>query len=182
MTIASIFFSIALIGLVGLYVSRPLLQPRLFRRRRRSRYERLAAQKEDLLYQIQNLDFDYETGKIAGTDYQQQRQALISETKLVLMQLDDIESTANDLIKEPGSTTDLRPAADVDQDIEKAVAAMRSQRSPSDGSPEPQELIAAHSRSKNGERSFCTECGKPIDEGDKFCTHCGHAVKQSQEA
>lgn len=183
MTITSLLFIIALLGLVGLYVSRPLLQPRLFRRQRISRYERLVAHKEALLYQIQNLDFDYETGKIAGSEYQQQRKDLISETKLVLMELDEIESAASESTMDPGSGAEPQPTAEVDQEIENAVAALRGQGMRADGSNVHTESLApAVSKSNNGERSSCSECGKPVDQGDKFCTHCGHEVKQSQTA
>jgi hypothetical protein len=180
MTLASLFFSIALFGLVGLYVARPLLQPRL-RRRRMSRYERLLAEKEEILYKIQTLDFDYETGKLPESTYQQQREILMSDARALLIQLDEVEATGAKTIKVTGATLTTDASSDIDNDIELAVTTLRKQHTQIDSSQDGREPVtAATFSSKNGGSQTCSSCGNPLDQGDKFCAFCGHAIKQPQ--
>ena len=180
MTLSSLFFSIALIGLVGLYVSRPLLQPRL-RRRRLSSYERLLAEKEAILFQIQSLDFDYETGKLNELTYQQQREILMSDARAILIQLDEVEATGDESSKVIGTTVQANTSSPTDNDIELAVATLRKKHSQLDRSQDGREPVPVDtSSSKNGGSDYCSHCGKPLDEGDKFCAFCGQAVKQPQ--
>jgi len=35
-------------------------------------------------------------------------------------------------------------------------------------------------QASNGQGSYCHNCGKYLDPGDKFCTHCGQAVRAVQ--
>jgi hypothetical protein len=180
MTIGSLFFSIALLGLVGLYVARPLLQPR-FRRRRISSHERLLAEKEAILYQIQSLDFDYETGKLTESTYQQQREILMSEARSILIQLDEVEATGAKATKVSGTTPATSASSEIDSDIESAVTTLRKQHTQLDSSQDGREPVTTGtSSSKNGGSEYCSSCGKPLDQGDKFCAFCGHAVKQTQ--
>jgi hypothetical protein len=55
------------------------------------------------------------------------------------------------------------PAAeeDVYSQIEAAIAAKRHR----------------HVLSGKGQQGFCSQCGQPVDSGDKFCAHCGQAIK-----
>lgn len=48
---------------------------------------------------------------------------------------------------------------DVYSQLEAAVAARRHQ----------------HAMSSNGHARYCTQCGQPLDAGDKFCSRCGQA-------
>ena len=180
MTLGSLFFSFALLGLVGLYVARPLLQPRL-RRRRLSSYERLLAEKETVLYKIQSLDFDYETGKLPESTYQQQRESLMSDARSILIQLDEVEATGEKTSKVTGTTLQMNATSEIDNDIELAVMTLRKQHTQLDSSHDGREPVTVGtSRSKNGGSDYCSHCGKPLDEGDKFCAFCGQAVKQPQ--
>jgi hypothetical protein len=58
---------------------------------------------------------------------------------------------------------DELPAAngDVNSQIEAAVAERRHQQA----------------ISKNGQTGYCTQCGQPIDAGDKFCSRCGQPLQ-----
>ena len=98
MTLGAFFFSIAILVVVGLYLAQPLLQPRLVRGKQISPYQDLLTQKDAILYQIQGLDLDYETGKISESEYQEQREALVSEAKAVLIQLDEFEMAVDEAI------------------------------------------------------------------------------------
>jgi len=37
-----------------------------------------------------------------------------------------------------------------------------------------------HTVSSNGQTSFCTQCGHPLDLDDKFCARCGQPVQVTQ--
>lgn len=50
---------------------------------------------------------------------------------------------------------------DVYSQIEAAIAARRQRMAPAG----------------NGQVGFCSQCGQPIDAGDKFCAHCGQPLK-----
>ena len=74
MTIGSIFLGLALLGLVGLYIARPLIKPESRSMPKLTTYQALTAQKEAILAQIRSLDFDYDTGKLTDADYHRQRE------------------------------------------------------------------------------------------------------------
>ena len=187
MTIGTIFFSLAILGIVGLYVAKPLLQPRFGRRKRISRLDRLELQKEALLIQIGDLDFDYQTGKLTEDDYQKQRSELMAEATSILQQMDKLQSQS-DLTEPTADESELvKSASDIDTEIEAAIAktaaqlhASGAEYKGSDSKGESQ--IEDHSRALANERIFCAKCGQAADPGDKFCTICGHTLKQPQHA
>lgn len=37
-----------------------------------------------------------------------------------------------------------------------------------------------HAQSSNGHAGFCTQCGQPLDAGDKFCARCGQPLRVAQ--
>ena len=61
---------------------------------------------------------------------------------------------------------DEMPAEDGDvySQIEAAVAERRHQ----------------YAMSSNGQAGFCTQCGQPLDLGDKFCAGCGQPLQVTQ--
>lgn len=157
MTTGSILLGLALLILIALFVARPFLQrPAGNERRRSSSYQALATRKEALLEQIRELDFDQETGKIANELYQLQRARLVSQAAALLQQLDDVVTPA-----------DPRLPADVDEQIEAAVARLRTQPAPA-------------ATASNGSGGYCPQCGRPTDAGDKFCAACGHQLPTKQ--
>lgn len=182
MTYGSIFLGLALFVLVGLYVLRPILAPDVARGRNSTEYDHLLALKDAYLAQIHTLDFDYETGKIPEGDYQRQRARLMTETKDILMHMDEIEGLALS-VEELPTEIDLVavPAADTDGEIEAAVARLRqSHRAPTPIIAEKIEASGAEQGASNGEKKFCSQCGHGIDSEDKFCVSCGHQIKVPQ--
>ena len=93
MTIGSILLGLALLVMVGLFVTRPLFVRDPHRRRRMSERQALEAQKEAVLVEIRNLDFDYETGKVPEADYREQREAYIGEATELLMRIDQLDES-----------------------------------------------------------------------------------------
>ena len=157
MTTGSILLGLALLILIALFVARPFLQrPAGNERRRSSSYQALATRKEALLEQIRELDFDQETGKIANELYQLQRARLVSQAAALLQQLDDVVTPADPSLP-----------ADVDEQIEAAVARLRTRPAPA-------------ATASNGSGGYCPQCGRPTDAGDKFCAACGHQLPTKQ--
>lgn len=172
MSIGSIFLGLALLVLVVVYLSYPLLGQGNPEKGRLSGRTLLLEQKEALLDQLRALDFDYETGKLPEQLYTPQRAQLLQETTAVLQQLDTL----------PGAR---QPVADAD--IEAAIARAR-QTKMSTPAPDDAAIEAMVSRARrsstvsvavangNGRVNFCPQCGKAIQAGDKFCTTCGHKL------
>jgi hypothetical protein len=177
MTIGSILLGIALLVLVGLFVTRPLIMPDPYRRRRTTERQRLVSQKEALLTLIRNLDFDYDTGKVSESDYKWQREGWVDQAAGILQQLDELDETldtgavVSDMEPEKPQTKQL---SDIEMDVEAAIESRRTATLKVTGKP------AGLSERANGRFRFCPECGLPIDPEDKFCSSCGHKLLLSQ--
>lgn len=165
--------------LVGLYVGQPLLDAGRRRRPRRTVRLGLLVQKDALLAQIQDLDFDFETGKLPEASYRGQRAELVAEAKSVLKQLDRLDEVTK-------SDDDLRPDAEfgqalaLDADIEAAVTRIRQGRWRV--AKPVREPAGDNGREKrpvgDGQNKFCPQCGRSTDPGDKFCAACGYRLTE----
>lgn len=152
MTAGSILLGIALLIIVILFVARPLLTPKPVESSRASERRRLEQQKEAILHEIRELDFDHETGKVPTDVYDGQRAHLMAQAAAILQTLDEIADESNE---------DLR------RQIEAVIAQHRHQ---------PTKPVAV----SNGQGGFCTNCGRHLEQGDKFCAGCGQAVRAAQ--
>lgn len=163
MTAGSVLLGISLLAAVALYLAYPFWgAPARQKRVRRSQHDILLEQKEALLAQIRNLDFDFSTGKIAPELHDPQRAELMAAATTVLQQLDDLEK---------GGTV-------TDDAMEAAIARARRTRS---AKPDDAEIEAAVARARqpnkaNGRTQFCPQCGHRVDATDKFCAACGHSL------
>lgn len=188
MSIGSLLLGAAVILLVGLFLARPLLQHPRDQYRRRTERQELLNQKDTLLAQVEILDFDFETGTMPEQDYKQQRRQMVAQAAEILKKLDAYEDVPEPVVSNRG----------LDNDIETAVAALRRpkvRRTPRADSPKAisQPVTAAKSTTvpqpkpqipqtttqapaTNGRVKFCSQCGQPVDEGDKFCAHCGNKI------
>lgn len=110
MTIGSILLGLALLLLVLLYLARPFLRKEETTATFTSSRQQLLAQKEALLTQISALDFDFETGKVPETLYQQQRAEMVAKAAIIFEQL-----------------AALPQDEAVDSEIEAAIAQLRTQ-------------------------------------------------------
>lgn len=146
MTIGSILLGAALLIVVLLYLARPLLRQKSTGKAPQTQRQQLLNQKEATITQILSLDFDFETGKVPQTLYEQQRSELIAEAAIILERLD---SLPQDEV--------------VDAEIEAAIAHLR-------------EHVPAPLASTNGHKRYCPECGTAVDLSDKFCANCGHKL------
>jgi len=99
MTIGSILLGLALLVVVILYLARPLLMSEPTTTSSVNSRRQLEQQKESLLVEIKELDFDHETGKIPTDVYEQHRAQLMSEAAVVLKALDELTVDSDEALR-----------------------------------------------------------------------------------
>jgi zinc-ribbon domain len=168
MQITAIFFTLAILILVAIYLYAPFLE----RRARRVTEEEhelsaLMAERDRVINSLQELDFDFKLGKIPQDDYPTQRASLLQKGADILRKIDSIAP-------QPASIQDA------DARIEKAIAARRADSSvskPEVSDDDLESMIAARRKSyKEKSSGFCPKCGKPVMVSDRFCPSCGKAL------
>src|SRR5207244_1615671 len=97
MQLVSIFFTLGILIIVGLFLYAPFLE----RRARRVTVEEqelstLLAERERAINALQELDFDYKLGKVPEEDYPIQRTNLLQKGAEVLKRIDELTPKADD--------------------------------------------------------------------------------------
>lgn len=175
MDIGSIFLFFALLILVGIFVTRPLLERKAAVASSTSpemqhELSSLLAERDRILNSLEELDFDHTMGKIPAEDYPVQRALLLREGAQVLRRLDELEQRA--------------PADDLESRLERAIAERRAtiQREapatpPAGDDDQLEALLAARRRARQAKSAgFCPQCGRPIQITDRFCPRCGREL------
>ncbi|MEZ0395599.1 MAG: zinc ribbon domain-containing protein [Anaerolineales bacterium] len=147
MELIALLLLLAVLVLVVLFVARPLVRPPLEPHTTPQEEADLLSEREHILANLQELDFDYALGKIPEADYAAERARLIRRGADLLRQLD---------ARKPRPSARKRRLSD--EDLEALIAKRRQAR-----------------REKAG--GFCPQCGKPVLRADKFCPSCGHNLK-----
>ena len=167
MQAAPVFFTLAVLVLVAMYLYAPFTNRRA-RRVTEEEHETstLLAERDRVINSLQELDFDHNLGKIPDEDYPNQRANLLQKGAEILRRLDEIA---------PGSTQE-----DKEKSIERAVAARRADASaakPELSDDDLESMISSRRRGRK-ERSagFCPKCGKPVMVTDRFCPSCGKSL------
>jgi predicted nucleic acid-binding Zn ribbon protein len=156
MDLAAILFLIALLLVVSLYLVTPLMNNRPRRAREETQeVSSLLAERERLLNALQELDFDFQLGKIPEEDYPEQRADLLKRGADILKKLDALAPSRP---QPQASATPAKAEALGDDEIESLLAARRKAR-------------------KAKAAGFCPRCGKPILLTDQFCPNCGKALQ-----
>jgi hypothetical protein len=174
MDIGSILLIVAILILVAIFISRPLMERTTESTGNADQdISSLLAQRDQVVAKIQELDDDNNLGKIPAEVYPIQREALLQSGADILRQIDAYQVT---------------PATENTQDrLEAAIAARRLA---SDGAQNPikkngtavppvpdddlEQKIASRRRLRQGKAGgFCPKCGKPVQEDDRFCPKCG---------
>ena len=153
MDIGSILAGLALTLLTVAFVALPLIQ---HRGKGVTDTERLSSElqagRDRVLNSLQELEMDFNTGKILEEDYREQRQALMKEGAGILRRIDVLNAGG-----------DVSPKEDViDDEIEAAIAQIRNEK-------------------EDGNSGFCPSCGSEVKAGDLFCIHCGNTLSEAEE-
>lgn len=182
MDIASLLLGLALLLVVAAIVARPLVERGAARDRQPGAADQLLFERERVLTQLRDLDFDHATGKLVEEDYTLQRAQLMAQGAAILKQLDALGlGGSEDEIEQAIALRRGRPA----KASSRAAPTGASQR-PARGAPksaaEEIEARVAQRRSATppaGEApkaEACAQCGTPARPGDRFCAKCGAAL------
>ena len=169
MELGSIFLILALIVMVGVYLYAPFTsRGRRLGGNEMHELSSLKAERDRIINSLQELDFDFNLGKIPATDYPAQRAELLKKGSDILRKLDELEPA-------------LTSARDAETRIEKAAAAKRADASSNESELNDDEieamLTARRKQYKSKPAGFCPSCGKPVLTIDNFCPSCGKSLK-----
>jgi hypothetical protein len=186
MDIGAIFFTLAVITLVGMYVGQPYIQ----RRGRRATQEdhevsALMAEYDRAVNTLQELDFDNSLDKVPAEDYPLQRAELLAKGADLLRKLDAftlLSGASPSPLSSPKGALRERAGRDAESRMEAAVASRRADATGSRTAvtlddDELESMIASRRKAhKEKSAGFCPKCGKPIMVSDRFCPSCGKAI------
>lgn len=147
MELGAILLLLAVLAVVVWFVGRPLVSGPVEPQEAQPAEALLLAERERILSDLQELDFDYALGKIPEEDYPIQRALLVGRGAEILRRLEEMKP------RRPARKRRLS-----DDDLEALIAKRRQAR-----------------KEKTG--GFCSQCGRPVLQSDKFCPSCGHALK-----
>jgi hypothetical protein len=168
MELTAIFFSLAVLILVGMYLYAPFME----RRARRVTEEEhelsaLMAERDRIINSLQELDFDFKLGKIPEEDYPTQRAGLVQKGADILRKID---------LLAPQTTS----AQDTEARLERAIAARRADAAnakPEVSDDELESMIVSRRKGRlKKSAGFCPRCGKPVMVADRFCPSCGKSL------
>lgn len=173
MELTAIFFSLAVLILVGMFLYAPFIEKRA---RPVTEEERdlsaLMAERDRVINSLQELDFDFKLGKIPDEDYPVQRASLLQKGSDILREIDSLASSSPSEKGGEGQDAEAR--------LEKAIAARRADGAsakPELSDDDLESMISTRRRGRK-ERSagFCPKCGKPVMMTDRFCPSCGKSL------
>ena len=174
MDIGSIFLILAILIPVVIYIGRPLLETSPAGAGHSDQeISTLLASRDQVVTAIQDLDDDYNLGKIPEEIYSAKRSDLLENGAMVLRQID---------------ATQIAPAISAPEDrLEEAIVARRltletgAIQAKKNGYAVPpvpdddlEQRIASRRRMMNEKAGgFCPRCGRPVHISDRFCPKCG---------
>lgn len=168
MQITAIFFTLAILILVAIYLYAPFMERRARRvTEQEQELSTLMAERDRVINSLQELDFDFKLGKIPEEDYPVQRAGLLQKGAEILKKIDS-------LAPQPAS------AQDTEARLERAIAARRADASLARVEVTDDDLEAMISSRRKGRKDksagFCPRCGKPVLVTDRFCPSCGKSL------
>jgi hypothetical protein len=171
MELGAIFFTLAVVTLVGMYVGQPYIQHRGRRASQEDHeYSTLMAEYDRAVNTLQELDFDNALGKVPAEDYPHQRAELLAKGAELLRKLDTMHPQ------------EKKTSHDAESRMEAAVASRRADSSDDKtvtvlDDDDLESLISARRKTrKEKSAGFCPKCGKPVQVSDRFCPSCGKAI------
>jgi NADH pyrophosphatase NudC (nudix superfamily) len=195
MDIAALFFTLAILVLVAMYLYAPLAE-RSARPVTEEEHElsALMAERDRIINSLQELDFDFKLGKIPSEDYPTQRANLLQKGADILRKIDERTSQQgskpqnkknpsrrNEKPRVSSSTPEASAAVQNQEErIERTIATRRVEVSIAMSNIKDDDLesmISARRRNhKEKSAGFCPNCGKPVLSSDRFCASCGKAL------
>jgi hypothetical protein len=194
MDIAALFFTLAILVLVALYLYAPLAR-RYARPVTEEEHElsALMAERDRVINALQELDFDFKLGKIPSEDYPTQRTNLLQKGADILRKIDGLSQTDGSKNEDAKHSKEfsrrqkkLRETAistvpdSAEDRLEQAIAERRADISTKtrELTDEDIEFMISARRMKRKEKSagFCPKCGKPVLQSDRYCPACGKAL------
>jgi hypothetical protein len=175
MELTAIFFSLAVLILVGIFLYAPFMERRA-RRVTQDEHElsALMAERDRVINSLQELDFDFKLGKIPEEDYPTQRNSLLQKGADILRRIDSLAAPS------PTGRGDGSEGQDTEMRLERAIAARRADASMSQPEVSDDDLESMISSRRKGRTSksagFCPKCGKPVMVTDRFCPSCGKSL------
>jgi hypothetical protein len=174
MDIGSIFLILALLIPVVIYISRPLLETRPAGVSHPEQdISALLAQRDQVVATIQDLDDDYNLGKIPPEVYSGNRLTLLENGAVVLRQIDSYQAapvtmTAEDRLEEAIIARRLT------LEMDSSSAKKNGNAVPPVPDDDLEQRIASRRRTMNEKAGgFCPKCGRPVHISDRFCPKCG---------
>jgi len=162
MDLGFIFTALALFILVAAFVARPLIEKMTGVETQKTHADDLFAQREAILIELRDVDFDHETGKMNDDDYKEQRARLTAKGVEILRALDGLK------------TEEAAPQIDAaDDEIENLIAIKRGKKIA--------QPLPSNGKTPQGDAAdtlFCTQCGAQAHAHDKFCAKCGAALQK----
>lgn len=158
MDVGSILVLLSIMLLVAVFVSQPFFDQETDGSEEERELSRLQAERERMYKRIEELDFDYELGKIDSKDYQRARQTLIKEAALIVKTIDELEEKQR-IDRRPLSGEAIQkspPRTEVDE-IETLIASRRRELG-------------------NKKHKFCPHCGHVVGSSDQYCVQCGERL------
>jgi len=168
MELTAIFFSLAVLILVAIYLYAPFME----RRARRVTEEEhelsaLLAERDRVINSLQELDFDFKLGKIPEDDYPAQRASLLQKGADILRKIDSF-------------TPQTASVQDTEARLERAIAARRADASMAKvevSDDDLESMISSRRKARtNKSAGFCPKCGKAVMVTDRFCPSCGKSL------
>ncbi len=176
MELTAIFFSLAVLILVGMYLYAPFTERRAKRvTEEEHELSALMAERDRVINSLQELDFDFKLGKVPEEDYPVQRTSLLQKGADILRKIDALTSTPS-----PNGKRARSDGQDMEARLEKAIAARRADAAlaKAEVSDDDLETLISSRRKGHTHKSagFCPRCGKPVMITDRFCPSCGKSL------
>lgn len=189
MDIGSLFLILALFILVGLFVARPFFDNKSVSvTEKEHEISSLLAERDRILSALQELDFDHQMGKIPEEDYPVERSVLLQTGANALRRLDELQQvgageSAEERIESVvaarrADAARVRPPVPAGAPASEPARAPGNASQPSLHPDDDLEALIASRRRQKGEKAagFCTQCGSPVHQSDKFCPRCGEKL------
>lgn len=161
MDIGALFLILGLALLAGLYIAQPMLRPirQAGESGNQTELSALLARRDNIVHTLEELEMDFELGKLSKAAYLAQKKVLLKKGAEILERLDALTATENsqnaaDRLQESVRQRQRASRIHIDDDIETLLEQRRRQR---------QQQAAG----------FCPHCGAPVLQSDRFCPKCG---------